>query len=228
LANLGHDISDQTVGNILKEHGVERAPDRKRQTTWTTFIKAHWDVLAAIDFTTIEVWTKGGLITFYLLFVMELKTRRVCFAGCTPNPNTPWMKQVAKNLTDCMDGFLIGKRYILMDRDGAFSPAFQEILRWSGTEPVVLPPRSPNLSSQLERFHLSIKSECLEKMIFFAEASLRKATQEYLSHYHGERNHQGLDNRLITPGEELIRTSADVDCRERLGGLLRYYHRKAA
>ncbi len=91
LANLGHKISDQTVGNILKEHGIERAPERKRQTTWKTFIKAHWDVLAAIDFTTIEVWTKGGLVTYYLLFVMELASRRVHFAGCTPNPDEPWI-----------------------------------------------------------------------------------------------------------------------------------------
>ena len=73
LANLGHDISDQTVGNILKEHGIEPAPDRKRQTSWKTFLKAHWDVLAAIDFTAVEVWTKGGLVTYYLLFVMEIK-----------------------------------------------------------------------------------------------------------------------------------------------------------
>ena len=85
LANLGHQISDQTVGNILKAHGIEPAPQRKRQTTWKTFIQSHWDVLGAIDFTTIEVWTKGGLVTFYLLFVMELATRRVHFAGCTPN-----------------------------------------------------------------------------------------------------------------------------------------------
>jgi len=83
LGNLGHEISDQTVGNILKAHGIEPAPERKRQTTWKTFLKAHWDVLGAIDFTTVEVWTKGGLVTFYLLFVMELKTRRVHFAGCT-------------------------------------------------------------------------------------------------------------------------------------------------
>ena len=87
LANVGYHISDTTVGNVLKAHGIEPAPDRQRQTTWATFLKAHWDVLAAIDFTTIEVWTKGGLVTFYLLFVMELKTRRVHFAGCTPNPN---------------------------------------------------------------------------------------------------------------------------------------------
>ena len=77
LANLGHQISDQTVGNILKAHGIEPAPERKRQTTWKTFIQSHWDVLGAIDFTTIEVWTKGGLVTFYLLFVMEIATRRV-------------------------------------------------------------------------------------------------------------------------------------------------------
>jgi len=101
LANLGHKISDQTVGNILKEHGIEPAPERKRQTTWATFFKAHWDVLGSIDFTTIEVWTKGGLVTFYVLFVMEVATRRVHFGGCTTNPTEPWMKQIARNLTDC-------------------------------------------------------------------------------------------------------------------------------
>ena len=86
MQNLGHDVSDQSVGNILKAHGIEPAPDRKQLTTWKTFLKSHWDVLAAIDFTTVEVWTKSGLVTYYLLFVMELKTRRVHFAGCTANP----------------------------------------------------------------------------------------------------------------------------------------------
>jgi hypothetical protein len=92
LANLGHDLSDTSVGNILKEQGIEPAPTRKRQTTWKTFLQAHWDVLAAIDFTTIEVWTTKGLVTFYLLFVMELSTRRVQCAGCTPHPEEAWMK----------------------------------------------------------------------------------------------------------------------------------------
>jgi len=87
LANLGHSISDQAVGNILRAHGIEPAPKRKRNTSWKTFLKAHWDVLGAIDFTTVEVWTKGGLVTFYLLFVIKLASRRVCFAGCTTNPN---------------------------------------------------------------------------------------------------------------------------------------------
>jgi transposase InsO family protein len=138
------------------------------------------------------------------------------------------MTQVARNLTDAMDGFLNGKEYILMDRDGSFSPTFQELLGSSGTEPVLLPPRSPNLNAHIERFHLSIKSECLDKMIFFGEASLRRAVGEYLSHYHGERNHQGPDNRLIAASDGIGRSIGAIECRERLGGLLRYYHRKAA
>ena len=228
LANLGHNISDQTVGNILKEHGIEPAPQRKHQTTWKTFIKAHWDVLASIDFTTVEVWTKGGLVTYYLLFVMEVATRRVHFAGCTPNPAEPWMKQVAKNLTDPFDGFLLGKRYLIMDRDTKFSDAFRKILEDEGVESVRLPPRSPNLNPHIERFMRSIKDECLLKLIFFGEKMLRNAVREYLLHYHEERNHQGVSNKIILPGDEVGQGVGKIECQERLGGLLRYYHRKAA
>ena len=108
------------MGNILKRHGIEPAPDRKRKTTWKTFIKSHWDVLASVDFTTVEVWTSRGLVTFYLLFVMEVATRRVHFAGCTVNPHENWMKEVARNLTDPCEGFLLDKRYLIMDRDTKF------------------------------------------------------------------------------------------------------------
>jgi transposase InsO family protein len=184
--------------------------------------------LGAVDFTTIEVWTAGGLVTFYLLFVMELATRRVHFAGCTPNPHDPWMVQIARNLTDTEDGFLKGKRYVIMDRDGKFSPAFRAILKSDGVESLLLPARSPNLNAHLERFHRSLKEECLDRMIFFGEASLRNAVREFLAHYHAERNHQGMGNRILVPGEEVGRTFGDVECTERLGGLLRYYHRKAA
>lgn len=152
LDNVGYHISDTTVGNVLKSHGIEPAPDRQRQTTWATFLKAHWDVLAAIDFTTVEVWSRRGLVTFYQLFVMELNTRRVHFAGCTPNPDEPWMTQIARSLTDPIDGFLLGKRYVLMDRDGKLCPAFRDILADAGAEPLRLPPRSPNLNAYVERF----------------------------------------------------------------------------
>ena len=228
LANVGYHISDTTVGNILKRHGIEPAPDRKRQTTWTTFLKAHWEVLASIDFTTVEVWTKGGLVTFFLLFAMELKTRRVHFVGCTVQPHETWMKQIARELTNFEDGFLNGKRYLIMDRDAKFCASFRSILAQSDIEPVVLPARSPNLNAHVERFFGSLKSECLDRMIFFGENSLRTAVREFMAHYHGERNHQGLANRIIEPSDEVGQTGGMITCKERLGGLLRYYHRQAA
>lgn len=228
LANLGHDISDTSVGNILKAHGIEPAPRRKRNTTWKTFLKAHWHVLAAVDFTTIEVWGLKGLVTMYLLFVMEVATRRVHFAGCTTSPEEAWMKQVARNLTAADDGFLQGKEYILMDRDSKFSAGFRKLLAEAGIEPVLLPPRSPNLNAHLERFHRSLKAECLECLIFFGEQPLRRAIAEFGEHYHRERNHQGLDNKLIDPEVTVGQASGTVTCRERLGGLLKYYYRCAA
>jgi transposase InsO family protein len=228
LANLGHAVSDRTVGNILKAHGIEPAPDRKRQSNWKTFLEAHWDVLASVDFTTIEVWTKSGLVTCYLLFVMELATRRVLFAGCTTNADESWMYQAARNLSDAENGFLRGKKYLLMDRDAKFSEAFRVTLQQVGTECERLPPRSPNLNPNIERFMRSVKEECLERMVFFGEKSLHAAVVSYLAHYHAERNHQALDNRLIEPGGEVGHTIGEVACRERLGGILRYYYRKAA
>jgi putative transposase len=227
LANLGHEITDTTVGNILREHGIEPAPERKRQSTWKEFIEAHWDVLGPIDFTTIEVWTKSGLVTFYLLFIMEVATRRVHFAGCTTSPDEKWMKQVARNLTDTGGGSLLGTRYLLMDRDAKFSAAFRSILGEASAKSVRLPVRSPNLNSHLERFMRSLKEQRLDRMIFFGDTSLRKATTEFLAHFHTERNHQGLGNRLIEGGEEVGRSTGPVRCRERLGGMLRY-HRGAA
>ena len=230
LGNLGHKVSDQTIGNILRESGIEPAPDRKRTGSWSVFLKAHWDVLAAVDFTTVEVWTTRGLITFYLLFVMELKSRRVHFAGSTVHPHTAWIKQVARNLTDWNDGFLKDKKYLIMDRDSKFCEAFQAVLKDSDVTPVILPPRSPNLNAHLERFFGSLKQECLDQMIFFGERPLRNAVKEYLAHYHGERNHQGLDNRLVDPGEKVTTVAnptLPIQCRKRLGGMLRYYHRAA-
>ncbi len=228
LANVGYHISDQTVGNVLKEHGIEPAPDRKRQTTWKTFLKAHWDVLAAIDFTAVEVWTKSGLVTFYLLFVMEIATRRVHLAACSPSLGDDFMKQIARNLTDPFDGFLKDTKYVLMDRDSNFSCAFRTVLEEAEVEPVRLPARSPNLNSHLERFHLSIKSECLSRMIFFGENSLRRAVSSYLVHYHEQRNHQSLDNSIIMPSDEVGRAEGEIECRGSLGGMLNYYYRKAA
>jgi transposase InsO family protein len=229
LANIGHHVCDRTVGNILKAHGIEPAPQRKRTTTWSTFLKAHWNQLAAIDFTTIEVWTTNGLVTYYLLFAMRLATRQVCFLGCTPNPGGPWMAQMARNLTDAFDGFLRAPvRYVLVDRDTKFTAQFQAILTAAQVEPVLLPPKSPNCNAQLERFFRSLKEEALSRIIFFGEPALREAVIDFLIHYHGERAHQGLDHKILQPGPEAGQQIGEIVCRERLGGLLKYYHRQAA
>ena len=227
LSNVGYHICDSTIGNILKAHGIEPAPDRKRTGSWETFLKAHWDVMASIDFTTVEVWTKDGLTTFYLLFVMELKTRRVIFAGCTTNPNEAWMKTVALELTNHEDGFLKDKKYLIMARDATFSVSFRACLRREGVKPVRLPPRSPNLNAHLERFFGSLKSECLYKLILFGETATRRAVRSFLVHYHTARNHQGLDNELIMPLDSPPDIDAEIETTERLGGLLRSYRRAA-
>jgi putative transposase len=159
---------------------------------------------------------------------MELATRRVHLAGVTVNPDEIWMKQIARNLTAAEQGFLSDKRYLLMDRDTKFAEAFRDILKDAGVEPVRLPPRSPNCNAYLERFFRGLKEECLDRMIFFGEHSLRQAVAQFLEHYHGERNHQGLDNRLIDADAGVGGAKGEVECRERLGGLLRYYHRAVA
>lgn len=228
MENLGLKISDTTVGNILRDHGIEPAPDRKRKTTWKTFLRAHWDVLGSIDFTTIEVWTQGGLVTFYVLVAMHLNTRQIKIAGITSNPDGDWIRQATRELTNGMDGFFMHHTHVLVDRDTKFLPLRDYLNSSTDMEPIVLPPRSPNLNAHLERFMRSIKSECLDRMIFFGRASLQRAIGEYTEHYHHERNHQGLGNRIPFPGEGVGTVGGDIRCSNRLGGLLRYYHRDVA
>ena len=163
-----------------------------------------------------------------MLFVIELATRKVEIAGITASPNEAWMRQMAYNLTNFEDGFLNGKSYLIMDRDTKFCESFRSALKQEGVESVRLPPRSPNLNAYAERFVRSIKEECLDRMIFFGENSLRHAIAQFIEHYHHERNHQGLDNTLISPDDDMGNCGGEIASRERLGGMLRYYHRKAA
>src|SRR5438105_9432410 len=229
LANLGHRIDKMTVRNILRHHHLEPAPQRRKAgMSWTQFLQLHWDVLAATDFFTVEVATWHGLVTYSVLVVMELATRRVQIAGITPHPTAAFMQQCARQLSDPFDGFLLGKRYLIHDRDTKFTQAFDALLKTSGVEPILLPPRSPNLNAHCERFLRSIKEEALEQMVLLGERALYYALHQYLAHYHTERNHQGLDNQLITPESGIGSHSGQVKRRERLGGLLSYYHREAA
>ncbi|HEY6388846.1 MAG TPA: integrase core domain-containing protein [Candidatus Acidoferrum sp.] len=228
LSNLGHNIARSTIADILQRHGLEPAPERSRKTTWKEFLRRHWELIVAADFFTVEVWTRRGLQRFTVLFFIELSTPKVELGGIGLAADGLWMSQIGRNLTDAVDGILVGKRYLIHDRDPLFTAEFLNMLGDSGVKSVKLPPRSPNLNAYAERFVRSIKESCLERLILFGEGSLWKAVHEFLAHYHGERNHQGLRNRLITPDPGLAASRGTIRRRERLGGTLNYYYRDAA
>jgi len=228
LHHLGHEIGRNTIKRILNDHGIEPAPERGSTTPWKTFLAAHWDAIAAADFFTVEVLTVGGLVRYFVFFVLRLETRRVEIAGITCSPSGAWMKQIARNLTDCEEGFLLGVRHLILDRDPLYTAAFRRMLKDSGVKSVRLPARSPNLNAHAERFVLSIKSECLDRIVPIGERHLRSAVTEYAEHYHVERPHQGLGNRLIAPDPAEPSTAGEVKCRDRLGGTLSFYYREAA
>ena len=216
LANLGHEVGRGTIANILKEHGIEPAPERDKHTSWSSFLKAHWDWFSATDFLTVEVLTLTGLVTHYVLFFIDIATRSVHIADITTNQGTSSMMQVARHLTDIDDGFLRGKRYLILDKDTQYADAFRSFLTRDGIKTIRLPPRSPNLNAFAECF----------VMIFFGQASLRHAVKHFMTHYHAERNHQGLGNLLLQPISDPALPNRPIKQRQRLGGMLNYYYRK--
>src|SRR5262245_36441999 len=228
LSNLGHLVARTTIANILKRNGIEPAPERNRKTTWKEFLRRHWAQIIAADFFTVEVWTCEGLTRFIVLFFIDLSTRRVEVGGVARTGNGLWMAQIARNLTDAVDGFFTGKRYLIHDRDPLYTKEFLALLAGCGIENVKLPPRSPNLNAHAERFVRTIKESCLSQMIFFGEDMLRNTLREFMAHYHHERNHQGLDNRLLGGARAISPAAGPVKKRMRVGGLLNYYYREAA
>jgi transposase InsO family protein len=228
LDNLGHQVARSTIAEMLERNGMEPAPERSRKTTWKEFLTQHWEQIVAADFFTVEVWTARGLQRLVVLFFLELATRKVEIAGIAREANGLGMQQIGRNLTDTEEGLLRGKKYLIHDRDPLFTTEFLGMVAATGVASVKLPPQSPNLNAYAERFVRSIKESCLEKMIWFGEEALRKGVQEFMAHYHRERNHQGLENRLIQPEADHLGATGEIQQRQRLGGLLNYYYRNAA
>jgi len=226
VRNLGHAVSDQTVGNILRRHGLDPSPERVKGESWSKFIERHKDVLWATDFFTSEVWTAFGLKTYYVLFFIHIATREVFVAGITDHPNEEWMAQMARNISGWY-GELENAKYLIHDRDTKYCAAFKEIMNSSGVECIKLPPRSPNLNAFAERWVKTVKTECLNHFILFGRRSLSHVLKKYLEHYHSERNHQGLDHIIPFPDERL-ENDGDVTKSSKLGGLLNFYHRDAS
>ncbi|MGI9070899.1 MAG: integrase core domain-containing protein [Bryobacteraceae bacterium] len=225
LSNLGHTVAQSTIANILRHERSCSGAEQK--TTWKEFLAAHWEMLAAADFFTVEVWTFRGLTRYMVFFILDLPTRRVEIAGITERPNGCWILQMARKLTDAVDGFLIGKQFLIHDRDPLFTAEMKQMLSSVGVRTLRLPPRSPNLNAYAERFVRTIKESCLDRMILFGEAGLRRAIREFTDHYHCERNHQALGNRLIVPCQPAAAAGKPIHCRERLGGMLKFYYARA-
>ena len=223
LTNVGHHVARSTIARILKRHGVSPVP--ARPTSWQTFLRAHWGAIAGADFFTTEVWTWRGLVTFYTVFVIDLASRRVQIVGSTPHPNDLFMCQVGRRLTET-DGLLSEHRVLICDRDRKWSREVRRLLGDAGLAVVQAPFQAPNANAYAERFVRSIKHECLDRMVPLGERHFRAALQEFVAHYHLERNHQGLENRLID-GDTPRRRVGRIRRRSRLGGLLNYYERAA-
>ena len=227
LSNLGHKVARGTVANILRREGIEPAPTRGTRTPWSGFSRRTG---AASSPPTVSPSRSGSYedwMTYYVLFFIELPTRAVRIGGITTNPAEAWMLQIARNACDVDDGVLSEGRSSI-DRDAKYSGDWRAFLEEQGVEVIRLPPKSPNLNAYAERFVRSIKDECLNRMIFIGEVSLRRAVREFMAHYHAERNHQGLGNRLIRGEEPSVPACGPVDRRIRLGGMLSFHHHAAA
>lgn len=220
---LGFKVELTTIRRILKNHGIVPDPERSRSVTWKEFLSSHKEVMSATDFFSIEVLTPRGLIRCMVLFVIDIASRKVEIAGIKTNPDGNWMKQMARNLTDCETGFLKDKKYLIHDRDPLFTKDFKSILAGTDVQCVRTSAFAPNMNAHAERFVQTIKHECLGKIIFASQAQLEYAVEEFVEYYNHERPHESLGGNMIEPrpqdpDDEVVEFS-------RLGGLLRSYRR---
>jgi len=168
-----------------------------------------------------------GLVTYYPLFVIELHSRRVHVLGSTTHPDEAFVIQTMRHVTGDAEGVLRRNRILISDRDRKWSAAVERFLATAGVRVIRAPFLAPNGNAHAERFVRSIREECLDRVIPLGERQLRRTLAEFVAHYHGERNHQGLKNELIDRPQRL-RAGGPVCRRQRVGGLLRYYYRAAA
>jgi len=187
-----------------------------------------WSSWQRSSFVTCRILRRDAdaLHSIYTLFVIDLASRRVQLVGSTPHPDEAFVVQIARTLTHADDGVLAGHRVLICDRDTKWSVACQHTLTAAGIRVVQTPHCAPDCNAYAERFGRSIKEECLDRLVILREAHLRRALRGFTAHYHHERNHQGLDDRIIAPGPTGPRDGI-IRCRPRLGGLLRYYSRAA-
>jgi putative transposase len=221
---LGYEISDETVAHILRRHGIPPAPERGRSPSWQHLMTHYQEQILACDFFTVETLF---LRTIYVLFFIELGSRRVHFAGCTMHPKAAWVEQQARQIVWQLDEQELKIRFLLHDNDRKFTQAFDTIFRSAGIKVISLPYQAPNANAYAERWVRTVREECLDKLLVINERRLGQMMREHTAHYNRSRPHQGIDQQtpISFPTPEPYGL---VQCRNVLGGIIHEYYRKAA
>ena len=225
LRKLGHRCSYQTVRRVLRRHGLEPAP-RRSQRSWREFVRKHADQILATDFFHVDtVW----LSRLYVLFFIEVGSRKVHLAGITANPSAEWVVQQARNLAWKLQDGGLKAQYLLRDRDSKFTAAFDEVFKSEGVKVIRLPYRRPVANAIAERFVLTCRREVFDRLLIFGQQHLERVLAEFIDHYNHARPHQGIDQRRpCEPADVIPLPTGPVERRDRLGGLLHEYSRAAA
>lgn len=227
LQKLGIRASATVVRNLLRREGLDPAP-RRDGLTWREFLRQQAAGILACDFFTVEtVWLK----TIYVLFFIELETRRVPVASVTTSPNGAWVTQQARNLTADLAEANRQIRFLIRDRDAKFTGSFDDAFRSDGAEVILTPVRAPRANAFAERFVRTVRTECLDWMLIQGRRHLHRVLVEYVDHYNEQRPHRGLT--LDTPRGPIKSLRASSSClsirtRDRLGGLIHEYYPAAA
>jgi putative transposase len=226
LLKLGHRVGASTVRRVLKALKIPPAPKRHTGTTWRQFLHAQAATMLATDF--FHVDCAVSLRRLYCLFVMEVGSRYVHILGITANPDGPWTVQQIRNLLMDLGDRAAGFRFLVRDRAGQFTEAFDAVLAGAGIEAVKIPPRSPRANAFAERFVLTARAEVTDRMLIFGERHLRLVLAQYEGHYNGRRPHRGRQLRPPRPDYPAADLSQErIKRRPVLGGLINEYERAA-
>ena len=235
LKKLGMLVSATTIRTVLLRNGLRPAP-RRASVTWRAFLRAQASAILAIDFFTVET---VRLKTLYVLFLIELHTRRVRFVGVTDHPNGLWVVQRARELSMRREAERIvgtsAPRFLIRDRDSKFTRAFDDVFASDGIQIIKTPVHAPNANAYAERWVRTVRQECLDWMLIWGRRHLERVLDEYVRHYNDERPHRGLELRPpssidvgSTPTPSVVAVAGRIRRRNRLGGLVHEYYQVAA
>jgi putative transposase len=226
LLKLGHRVGASTIRRVLRALKIPPAPERGSDTTWRTFLRTQASTMLATDF--FHVDCAVTLQRLYCLFVMEVGSRYVHILGITANPDGPWTTQQIRNLLMDLGDRAAGFRFLVRDRAGQFTSAFDAVLAGAGIEVVKIPPRSPKANAYAERFVLTARKEVTDRMLIFGERHLRTILAQYEAHYNGRRPHRSRQLCPPRPDHPVADLSRKrIQRRPVLGGLINEYERAA-